>query len=101
MTRSVPRSPEEMTAILDAIDVALDDGKTVYVHCYGGIGRTGTAVGCWLVRHGSSGNEALYRVGELFEGMAKAPYRSGSPETCEQEAYVRNWTEPSLEGVTS
>ena len=95
--RSVPRSPEEMTAILDAVDVALDDGKTVYVHCYGGIGRTGTVVGCWLVRHGISGNEALDRVGELFEGIAKAPYRSGSPETHEQEAYVRNWVEPSLE----
>ena len=99
---NVPCSPEEMTAILDAIDTALDDGKTVYVHCYGGIGRTGTVVGCWLVRHGSSGDEALDRVGELFERMEKAPYRSGSPETSEQEAYVRNWTEPprATEGVT-
>ena len=23
----------------------------VYVHCWGGVGRTGTVVGCWLVRH--------------------------------------------------
>ena len=90
---SVPRSPEEMTSILDAIDDALDDGRTVFVHCWGGIGRTGTVVGCWLVRHGSSGDEALDRVGELFKGMEKAPYRSGSPETPQQEAYVRNWTE--------
>lgn len=34
---------------------ALAAGQTVYVHCYGGIGRTGTVVGCWLVRHGLSG----------------------------------------------
>ena len=92
---SVPRSREEMAAILEAIDSALDNGKTVFVHCYGGIGRTGTTIGCWLVRHGSSGSEALNRVGELFEGMEKAPYRSGSPETPQQEAYVRNWVEPS------
>ena len=91
----IPSSPEQMADILDAIDSALDDSRTVYVHCWGGIGRTGTVVGCWLVRHGSSGDEALDRVGELFAGMEKAPYRSGSPETPEQEAYVRNWTEPS------
>ena len=93
----IPSRPEQTADILDAIGTALSDGKTVYVHCWGGIGRTGTVVGCWLVRHGSSGDEALARVGELFEGMAKAPYRSGSPETSEQEAYVRNWVEPSRE----
>ena len=29
------------------------------MHCWGGVGRTGTTVGCWLVRHGRSGTEAL------------------------------------------
>ena len=93
--RRIPRSSEQMAGILDAIDTALDDGKTVYVHCWGGVGRTGTAVGCWLVRNGYTGDGALDRVRELFEGMEKAPYRSGSPETPEQKAYVRRWTEPS------
>ena len=37
---SVPRSPQETAGILDAIDRALDDGSTVYVHCWGGVGRT-------------------------------------------------------------
>ena len=37
-----------------------DEGlEPVYVHCWGGIGRTGTVVGCWLVRHGMTGDEAL------------------------------------------
>ena len=92
---SVPRNPEEMKKILDAIDDALNHGRTVYVHCWGGVGRTGTVVGCWLVRHGYTGGGALDRVGELFEGMEKAPCRNGSPETPQQEAYVRNWAEPS------
>ncbi|MDE2998452.1 MAG: hypothetical protein OXU79_05155 [Gemmatimonadota bacterium] len=33
----VPRSREWMARILDAIDAALDDGKTVYVHCWGAL----------------------------------------------------------------
>jgi predicted protein tyrosine phosphatase len=35
---------EEMRAILDAIDKALGEGRKIYVHCYGGLGRTGTVV---------------------------------------------------------
>ena len=33
---SVPSSPEEMARILNAIDSAMSEGKTVYVHCWGG-----------------------------------------------------------------
>ena len=56
---SVPRSRQQTARILDAIDEALDAGRNVYVHCWGGIGRTGTVVGCWFVRHGMTGDEAL------------------------------------------
>ena len=41
-----------MRAILDCIDAAIDAGAPVYVHCWGGIGRTGTVVCCWLVERG-------------------------------------------------
>ncbi len=92
---SVPRSLREMASILDAIDVALGGGKTVYVHCWGGVGRTGTVVGCWLVRHGRTGNEALAQIAEWWQGVEKAARRPESPETPQQCAYVRNWTEPS------
>ncbi len=44
-----------MVRLLDDVDAALEAGKLVYLHCWGGIGRTGTTVGCWLVRHGLSG----------------------------------------------
>ena len=40
-----------MLAVLDAIDIALCEGHGVYIHCWGGVGRTGTVVGCWLKRH--------------------------------------------------
>ena len=90
---SVPRAREHMTSILDAIDDALSNGKTVYVHCWGGVGRTGTVVGCWLVRHGHSGDDALQEIEERWRHMEKAYRIPRSPETWEQRDYVRNWKE--------
>jgi ADP-ribosyl-[dinitrogen reductase] hydrolase len=55
---------KEMRAILDAIDEALAQGRTVYVHCYGGVGRTGTVVGCYLVRRGLDAEAALAQIAE-------------------------------------
>jgi DNA polymerase-4 len=90
--RGLP-STGQMREILDAIDASLEARLPVYVHCYGGIGRTGTVVGCWLVRHGLTGRAALGRIMELRKEFA-GPYDS-SPETPEQKAFVVNWKEPA------
>lgn len=90
---SVPRTPEQMRGILDAIDDALSNGKTVYVHCWGGVGRTGTVVGCWLVRHGHSGDDAMQEIADRCRHMEKAYRIPRSPETQEQCEYIRNWEE--------
>lgn len=55
-------SEEHMLAILDRIDRELAHGHVVFVHCYGGLGRTGTVVGCWLTRQGLTGEQALERI---------------------------------------
>jgi protein-tyrosine phosphatase len=70
-------SEEELRRTLDLIDSEPDG--VVFVHCRGGCGRTGTVVGCWLVRHGATPAEALARV---------AP----CPETAEQRALIERWT---------
>lgn len=82
-------SEAEMNGILDVIDAARDSGDTVYVHCWGGVGRTGTVVGCWLVRHGLSGEQALRRIKELRDPTPKG-WRE-SPETPSQRRMVRMW----------
>ena len=88
----MPCSPELTAAALDAIDEHMSQGRTVYVHCMGGIGRTGTIVGCWMARHGLTGQAALDRLRELWRACPKSQY-SRSPESREQERYIREWKE--------
>ena len=82
-------SPAEMVAILDAIDAGLPQG-VVYVHCWGGRGRTGTVVGCWLARHGLATGGAVL---ELLAALTAARRREfpSIPETSRQRAFVTAW----------
>ena len=62
---------EQMRSILDTIDAELQAGRKIYLHCWGGIGRTGTTVGCYLVRHGKTGEEALSQLARMVEKRAQ------------------------------
>ena len=85
-----------MRKILDYIDAELAADRKVYIHCWGGVGRTGTTVGCYLVRHGRSCDDALVTVRSLFATMSErktSRFPEGSPQTEVQRAMVRAWTE--------
>lgn len=85
---SVP-ARAQMIATLDAIDQARAAGQVIYTHCLGGIGRTGTVIGCYLVRHGFSPEEALRHIARRLYHTHKAERLS--PETDEQRAMVLRW----------
>ncbi len=80
---------EQMVEILDAIDRSIASGGTVYVHCLRGIGRTGTVVGCYLARHGTTGEQAFHEIGGLRKGLLSSWWRS--PETEQQRRMVIRW----------
>ncbi len=84
-TTTVPH----MSRILDDIDAALQEEQTVYVHCWGGRGRTGTVVGCWLVRHGLDDGDAIRKIARLRRDVEDASAQS--PETSAQCAMVTGW----------
>jgi hypothetical protein len=86
--RGVPEAAE-MEAILAAIDDSLAAGRVAYVHCFGGIGRTGTVVGCWLVRHGTPGEQAIEQIARWRVGTPDVAIPS--PETREQRDFVLAW----------
>lgn len=84
-----------MREILGNIARHAEANRPTYVHCWGGIGRTGTVIGCHLVDQGHSGDEALAEVARLFATMSKeklSNHPGGSPETDAQRAMVREWS---------
>ena len=84
-------TPEMMKSILDRIDESLAAGRKIYLHCWGGIGRTGTTVGCYLVRRGLNGEQALRQLAAWWQGVPKSFIHPHSPETPEQALFIRNW----------
>jgi ADP-ribosyl-[dinitrogen reductase] hydrolase len=91
----VPRSPEEMSNIIRAIELALAADGKVYLHCRAGIGRTGTVAGCLLAQRGLSGAAALVELTRVWQQSARAEMWGAVPETDEQADFVRHW--PAME----
>ena len=91
----IPAIPH-MSRILDHIAVEVAAGRTVYLHCWGGVGRTGTVVGCYLAHGRRSGDEALALLAELWQAMSAEKLNDfpESPQTPAQRDFVRNWTSP-------
>lgn len=83
--------PWRMRVILDAIRTAADVGETVYVHCWGGVGRTATVVGCWLREHGSPAETVLAEIEALRAMTPKAKHRP-APENDRQRNFVAGWS---------
>jgi len=74
--------------IIGHIRAELDAGRVVYVHCWGGKGRTATVVGAWLVaEEGLDADAALNRIIELRAGTRKAD--DDAPENADQCAVLR------------
>jgi hypothetical protein len=91
---------KEMRGIMEAIRDSIDAGPAVYIHCWGGIGRTGTVVGCWLRETGLGGEEALERVQHLYAThMPKVSRHPESPQTTAQKNFIRCWKSVADKGI--
>jgi len=90
--KDVPKV-EFMKKILDDIDMLRSKNIPLYIHCWGGIGRTGTVVGCWLIRHGLA--QKVNVIDEIFNlrkiYLTKLCLAYPSPETDSQERFILEW----------
>ena len=86
-------TPAQMNATLNQIEEFLETGHKIYLHCWGGIGRTGTTVGCYLVRQGRTAEEALNQLSVWWRGVPKSHYHPRSPETRQQVDFILHWAE--------
>jgi ADP-ribosyl-[dinitrogen reductase] hydrolase len=80
-----------MTTILDTIDESLATGRPTYVHCWGGVGRTGTVIGCWLLRHGLAEPANVLKVLLQLRQQDHERGHRMSPESPEQQRFVKTW----------
>ena len=81
---------EEMETILDEIDFVIENKKPVYIHCLGGKGRTGTVVGCYLMRHGIATKSTVL---PMIQNLRRRDPEFSSPslESTVQRHMVMNW----------
>lgn len=87
---SIPKSTHEVYRLIDKItELSKRDDGYIYIHCWGGVGRTGTIVAC-LRAEGMENptiEDALNCLRNLFSEMPKSSHRV-TPETKEQEAFI-------------
>jgi len=78
---------KDYDAIVARIRGEIDSDRTVYVHCWGGKGRTTTVVGCLLIDGGLDYDAAIARITELRTGTRKAI--DACPESASQHRLLR------------
>ena len=75
-----PASLESLSAFLQDLLRRLQRGETIYLHCFAGIGRTGTVLACLLKTAGAADEPV---------GLVRAIYDRRAIETAEQQRFVR------------
>jgi protein-tyrosine phosphatase len=83
-------TPKRMFEIIQWILALIQGGKKVYVHCWGGVGRTGTVIGCYLIENQMASTENVIQTIDYLKRTTPIKDRR-SPETDEQIDFILDW----------
>ena len=86
-----PQTLEQLYDIHVTIDKLLSEGKKVYIHCWGGINRTGIAIGTWFMYKGLSIADAMEEFERLWATNPKSKWEEPKVRHCEQ--YLADYAE--------
>jgi hypothetical protein len=86
---SIPTAAQ-MREILDAIHAEIRAEGVVYVHCWGGKGRTATVGGCYLVEAALENRDTVLATIKSLTAHA-SKFFWPTPQTEEQCEFVTNW----------
>lgn len=78
----IPTERNLLIKLLVHMKKLLDDDKSVLIHCYAGLGRTGLLATTLLVSLGLEAKVSIEHIRKI---------RPGSIETIEQENFVKQW----------
>ena len=91
---NIPASVESVHKLIDRIDELNNTDGYTFIHCWGGVGRTGTIVACYLARHmkDCTIEKVLHELYERFKFMPKSAYRT-TPDTNGQVKFIESFIE--------
>ncbi len=88
--RSIP-TKEFMTSILEYLVHEITSGQTLYLHCRGGIGRTGIVTACYLKHYKPDITNYFDWINTKRKQANDPKSHWQSPDTSEQAIFVENF----------
>lgn len=90
---SIPKLCSEVYDLMEYVSsIIANPTNKIYIHCWGGVGRTGVIVACFYEYLGESYDIAVEHLRKSFMQCPKS-YSRDSPETEEQLEFIRSFDE--------
>lgn len=87
-----PPSDDRVREAIQLIDAEIESGGRVYAHCWGGRGRTGSVLGCWLAEQPGV-DDALDELNRIRDPQIDDDRdRERIPQTSAQRELVARWS---------